>query len=121
MASRIIVSLIAALAIIQGLTPDAIPAGLASLALVILGLAYAVVAVSADDETTYLIVALAVGAAAGADVLSNIQVIGEKLDAIVDPITIALYAGVITVFAKRVLNRVLASGDGGGDGGGGEE
>ena len=37
MASRIIVSLIGALAIIQGLTPDAIPAGLVSLALVILG------------------------------------------------------------------------------------
>ena len=106
MASRIIVSLIAALAIIQGLTPDAIPAGLASLALVILGLAYAVVAVSADDETTYLIVALAVGAAAGADVLSNIPGVGAHLDAIVDPIATALYAGVIAILVERGVNRI---------------
>ena len=121
MASRIIVSLIAALAIIQGLPAVAIPDFIVSLALVILGLVYGGMALDAEDATSFLVVALAVGAAAGADVLSNIQVIGEKLDAIVDPITIALYAGVITVFAKRVLNRVLASGDGGGDGGGGEE
>ena len=104
MASRIIVSLIAALAIIQGLTPDAIPAGLASLALVILGLAYAVVAVSADDETSYLIVALAVGAAAGADALSGIPQLGAHLDAIVDPISTALYAGVITILVQRIIN-----------------
>ena len=122
MASRTIVSLIAALAVIQGLGVDAIPAGLVSLALVILGLVYGGMALDAEDATSFLVVALAVGAAAGADVLSNIQVIGEKLDAIVDPITIALYAGVITVFAKRVLNRVLASDDGGGESaGGGEE
>ena len=104
MASRIIVSLIAALAIIQGLTPDAIPAGLVSLALVILGLAYAVVAVSADDETTYLIVAIAVGAAAGADALSGIPQLGAHLDAIVDPISTALYAGVITILVQRIIN-----------------
>ena len=104
MASRIIVSLIAALAIIQGLTPDAIPAGLASLALVILGLAYAAVAVSADDETSYLIVALAVGAAAGADALSGIPQLGAHLDAIVDPISTALYAGVITILVQRIIN-----------------
>ncbi|MCY3682269.1 MAG: hypothetical protein OXH16_12775 [Gemmatimonadetes bacterium] len=106
MASRIIVSLIAALAIIQGLTPDAIPAGLVSLALVILGLAYAVVAVSADDETTYLIVALAVGAAAGADALSGIPQLGAHLDAIVDPISTALYAGVITILVQRIINHL---------------
>ena len=104
MASRIIVSLIAALAIIQGLTPDAIPAGLASLALVILGLAYAAVAVSADDETTYLIVAIAVGAAAGANALSGIPQLGAHLDAIVDPISTALYAGVITILVQRIIN-----------------
>ncbi|MCY3869934.1 MAG: hypothetical protein OXG87_10275 [Gemmatimonadetes bacterium] len=104
MASRIIVSLIAALAIIQGLTPDAIPAGLVSLALVILGLAYAVVAVGADDETAYLIVAIAVGAAAGADALSGIPQLGAQLDAIVDPISTALYAGVITILVQRIIN-----------------
>ena len=104
MASRIIVSLIAALAVIQGLTPDAIPAGLVSLALVILGLAYAVVAVSSDDETSYLVVALAVGAAAGADALSGIPQLGAHLDAIVEPISTALYAGVIAILVKAIIN-----------------
>ncbi len=119
MVVRIIVGLIVALAIIQGLAAGAIPENIVSIALVILGLVYGGMALDAEDATSFLVVALAVGAAAGADVLSNIPAAGEKLDAIVDPITIALYAGVITVFAKRVYNRVLASGDGG-DGGGEE-
>ena len=115
MVVRIIVALIVILAIIQGLAADAIPENIVSIALVILGLVYGGMALDAEDATSFLVVALAVGAAAGADVLSNIQVIGEKLDAIVDPITIALYAGVITVFAKRAWNRISASGNGGGE------
>ncbi len=122
MGIRIIVGLIVILAIIQGLAADAIPENIVSIALVILGLVYGWMAVDAEDATAYLVVALAVGAAAGVDVLSHIQVIGEHLDAIVDLITIALYAGVITVFAKRVINRLTGSSDGGGEsGGGGEE
>ena len=115
MVNRIIVALIVILAIIQGLAADAIPEGIVSIVLVVLGLVYGWLTVDAEDATAYLVVALAVGAAAGADVLSNIQVIGEKLDAIVDPITIALYAGVITVFAKKVINHLTDSGDGGGE------
>ncbi len=118
MAVRIIVGLIVILAIIQGLAADAIPENIVSIALVILGLVYGWMAVDAEDATAYLVVALAVGAAAGVDVLSHIQVIGEHLDAIVDPITIALYAGVITVFAKRVINRLTGGGE---SAGGGEE
>ena len=106
MVSRIIVGLVILLAIVQGLLPDAIPGGLVPLALVILGLLYAIVAVDAEDATAYLVVALAVGAAAGSDVLSNIQGIGAHLDAIVDPIVTALYASVIAVFAMRTLNRL---------------
>ena len=106
MAIRIIVGLIVVLAIIQGLAADAIPGGLVPLALVVLGLAYAAVAVDAEDATAYLVVALAVGAAAGADVLSHIQGIGASLDAIVDPISTALYAGVITVLAKSLVNQL---------------
>ena len=122
MVIRIIVGLIVILAIIQGLAADAIPEGILPIVMVVLGLVYGWMAVDAEDATSFLVVALAVGAAAGADVLSNIQVIGEHLDAIVDPITIALYAGVITVFTKRVINRLTGSGDGGGEsGGGGEE
>lgn len=114
MVVRIIVGLIVVLAIIQGLAAGAIPENIVSIALVILGLVYGGMALDAEDATSFLVVAIAVGAAAGADVLSNIQVIGEKLDAIVDPITIALYAGVITVFAKRVKNRLIPANDGGG-------
>ena len=106
MASRIIVGLVVILAILQGLAPDAVPGGLVPLALVVLGLAYAAVAIDAEDATAYLVVTLAVGAAAGADVLSHIQVIGGPLDAILDQVSTALYAGVVTVLAKRTLNRL---------------
>lgn len=106
MASRIIVGLVIILAIVQGLLPDAIPGGLVPLALVILGLLYAIVAIDAEDSTAYLVVALAVGAAAGADVLSNIPAAGEKLDAIVDPIATALYAGVIAILVAKGVNRI---------------
>ena len=106
MVIRIIVGLVLLLAILQGLAADAVPGGIVPLALVVLGLAYAAVAIDAEEATAYLVVALAVGAAAGADVLSHIQVIGGPLDAIVDQISTALYAGVITVLAKRTLNRL---------------
>ena len=106
MASRNIIVLVIILAIVQALAPDAIPGGLVPLALVILGLLYAIVAVDAEDSTAYLVVAIAVGAAAGADVLSNIPGIGESLDAIVDPIATALYAGVIAILVERGVNRI---------------
>lgn len=106
MASRNIIVLVIILAIVQALAPDAIPGGLVPLALVILGLLYAIVAVDAEDATAFLVVAIAVGAAAGADVLSNIPGIGESLDAIVDPIATALYAGVIAILVERGINRI---------------
>ena len=73
------------------------------LALVILGLAYAAVAIDAEDATAYLVITLAVGAAAGADVLGHIPQIGVPLDAIVDQVSVALYAGVITVLVIRTF------------------
>ncbi len=106
MASRNIIVLVIILAIVQALAPDAIPGGLVPLALVILGLLYAIVAVDAEDATAFLVVAIAVGAAAGADVLSNIPGIGAQLDAIVDPIATALYAGVIAILVERGVNRI---------------
>ena len=106
MAIRIIVGLVVLLAILQGLAAYAVPGGIVPLALVVLGLAYAAVAIDAEDATAYLVVTLAVGAAAGADVLSHIQVIGGPLDAILDQVSTALYAGVVTVLAKRTLNRL---------------
>ena len=114
MAVRIIVALIVVLAIIQGLAADAIPEGIVPIVLVVLGLVYGLLAVDAEDATSYLVVAFAVGAAAGADVLSHIPAVGENLDAIVDPISTALYAGVIAVLVRLIANRIIGSSDGGG-------
>ena len=106
MANRIIVGLIWLLAIVQGLAAEAVPAGIVALALVVLGLVYGGLAIDAEDATAYLVLTLAVGATAGADVLSHIQVIGGSLDAIVDQVSTSLYAGVVTVLAKRALKLV---------------
>ena len=103
---RIIVGLIWLLAIVQGLAAEAVPAGIVALALVVLGLVYGGLAIDAEDATAYLVLTLAVGATAGADVLSHIQVIGGSLDAIVDQVSTSLYAGVVTVLAKRALKLV---------------
>ena len=109
MAIRIIVGLIWLLAIVQGLAAEAVPAGIVALALVVLGLVYGGLAIDAEDATAYLVLTLAVArgpATAGADVLSHIQVIGGSLDAIVDQVSTSLYAGVVTVLAKRALKLV---------------
>ena len=105
MAIRIIVGLAGLLAIVQGLAANAVPAGIVPLALVVLGLVYGL-AIDAEDATAYLVLTLAVGATAGADVLNHIPVIGGPLDAIVDQVSTFLYAGVVTVLAKRALNLV---------------
>ena len=108
MALRIIVGLIALVAIIQGLAGDPIGGGILTLALVVLGLVYGAIAIDAEDATAYLVVTLAVGAAASANVLDQdlIGVLGDRLDAIVDQVSIALYAGVITILVKRAINRL---------------
>lgn len=105
MATRIIVGLIVLIALVQGLA-SVDSKGILPFALVVLGLIYAAVAVEAEDATGYLAVAIAVGAAAQADVLNSILGIGSHLDAIVDQISTALYAGVVTVLAQRIINRL---------------
>ena len=106
MAIRIIVGLIVVLAIVQALASEAVPGGIVPLALVILGLAYAALAIDPEDATAYLVLTLAVGAASGADVLGHIPQIGAPLDAIVDQASVALYAGAITVLVMRTINRL---------------
>ena len=106
MAVRIIVGLITLLAIVEGLAPDALGSGIVALLLVILGLVYAAMAIDAEDATAYLVVTLAVGGAAATDVLSHIHAVGGHLDAILDQVSIALYAGVVTILVVRALNRL---------------
>ena len=110
MATRIIVGLAVIAAVIQGLWPELVPMDLLPLALVLLGLVYGAVALDAEDATGYLVLALAVGAATGANVLGHIPEVGTYLDAIVDQISVALYAAVITVLAIRTWNRLMPSG-----------
>ena len=107
--TRIVVGLILLAAIIEGLAPGAVPSSLLPLALVILGLVYGWTAIDAEDPTTYLVVTVAAGIAAGAPdggVLNAIPAIGGYLDSIVDQVIPALYAGVISVLVGRTMNRL---------------
>ena len=109
MATRITIAAIALVAIIQGLAGDQMAEGVGGvmmLLLVVLGLIYAGVAIDAEDATAFLVVVVAVGLAADANVLSNIHAVGEYLDAILDPVTVALYSGVVTVLVLRTYNRL---------------
>ena len=106
MATRVIVGLTALIAIVLAVAPDANAGNALTIVLVLLGMAYPVVALNAEDATGYLVVVLALGAAAGADVLSNIPAVGAYLDGILDGLSTALYGGVATIAAIRVTNRV---------------
>ena len=112
MATRIIVGLSVILAIIQGLAPDLVPNNILPVVLVILGVAYGVMALDAEDATAFLVFAIAVGLAASTNVLGNLQFeggigLGGKLDAIVDQISVVLYSAVIAVLAIRTWNRIM--------------
>ncbi len=106
MSNRVIVGLIVLAAIVEGLAPGVVPSDILPLAIVVLGLVYAGMAIDPEDATAYLAVAIAVGAAAQADVLSNIQMIGSQVDSILDQVSMALYAGVVTVLILRTVNRL---------------
>ena len=107
MASRIVVLLAVILALHEGLVPGLLlPATIVGLVLVILGLLHAHLSVDAEDATGYLAVTIAVGAAAGMDVLGNIPAIGGHLDAILDPVSTVLYSGVVAILVKRTAARI---------------
>lgn len=107
MASRIVVGLAVLLALHEGLVAGLLLDGtVVGLLLVILGLLHAHLSVDAEDATGYLAVTIAVGAASGMDVLGNIPAIGGHLDAIIDPVSTVLYAGVVTILVKRAAARI---------------
>ena len=105
MATRIIAGLIL-LAAILAVVPAANPGNAMGILLVLLGLTYAFLAIDAEDATAYLVVVLAVGAAAGSDVLNAIPAVGMYLDGILGGLSTALYASVATIAAVRVVNRI---------------
>jgi hypothetical protein len=109
MVARIIVGLTIVLAIVLTLVPNSEAGGIIPLVLVLLGLLYACLEVDvedATDTTTYLVYAIAAGAAAQADVLNHIHSVGGHLDTILGHITTALYAGVVTVIVRRSFKRI---------------
>lgn len=108
MANRIIIGLAALLAIVLTFAPDIDSSGMVGAALAVLGVVYAALAVDPEDAGGYLILTLAVGAAAGADALSGIPAIGGYLDGILDHVSTVLTAGVAAVVGVWIVNRVKA-------------
>ncbi len=106
MENRIIFGLGALAAIVEGLAGGMVPMGLLPLLLVVLGLAYGFMSLDAEDSTMFVAVAIGLGAATQADVLSNIHVIGTYLDAITDQLVLLYYGGVVAIVATRVYTRV---------------
>ena len=111
MLSRVIVGLTVIVAIIQGVAPELVPAMILPLVLVILGLVYGVMCLDSDNRVGFCVIAVAVGAAASAGVLTNIHEIGGWLNDIVNQISIALYAAVVAVLVMGVWEAVMPSSD----------
>ena len=110
MEKRIVVGLIALGAIVGAVAGNALPTGIISTALVVLGLWYGARCVDAEDATGYLVVAIAVGAVAAGDVLHQASVLGgfvtALLDGILDNMATALLSGVASVLVVRTINRL---------------
>lgn len=104
MATRVLVGLIALLALVEGFASGMIP--MAGLAIVVLGIVYGAMAVDAEDATAFLVVAVAAGGAAGANVLGGIPVVGGGLDGLLDGLSMALWGGTATVVVMRAVNRI---------------
>ena len=111
MPTKIVIAASVIIAIVEGLAPGVVPMAILPLALVVLGLVYGVMCVDAEEPVAYLAVAIALAAAAGADVLGHIHVIGMYLDAIVDQIAVVLLSGAVTIMVMRAWNRLTASDD----------
>lgn len=106
MANKVLIGVAVLVAVVEAVAAGTLPAGSGGIILALAGLIYAGMAWDPEDATAELVVAVAVGAAAGADVLSGIPAIGPYLDGIIDGLSTALYAGVATVLGMRVLNRL---------------
>ena len=104
MANRVLVGLGTVIALLMGFAPGVVP--MDSLLLVIIGIVYAVMNVDAEDATGTLVVAIAVGGMTASDVLGHIPAVGMQLDMAMGGLSTALWAGVATIAATRVVNRI---------------
>ena len=107
MAPRVTVGLTLLTSIVLAVAPDAVPGNGLSILLVLLGLAYPVLAkLDAEDATSHFIVVLAFGAAAESEVLNAIPAVGMYLNGILGGVSTSLYASVATIAAIRITNRI---------------
>ena len=106
MLTRILVAVVAVVAIVKAFAPNLEDGDALAIILVLAGLVYGATAVNAEEATDFLVVAVAASVAAGANVLDAIPQIGGSLDGIIDHISTALTAAVVTVLAVRTVNRI---------------
>lgn len=101
---RILVGLVALLAVLEGFAAGMVP--MAGLLIVLAGLVYGAMNVDAESPSDYVLVALGAHIAASSDVLNSIPAVGMQLDGIVGGLSMALTAGVVSVVALRTVNRL---------------
>lgn len=106
MLNRVVIGVTALVAVIAGVAPGVLPDSATGLILVLAGLIWGAMAVDAEDSVQFLAVAIAVGAAAGSDVLNHIPAVGMMLDGVLGGLSVALYGGVASVAAVRLVNRL---------------
>ena len=104
MANRILVGLGTVIGLAMGFAPGMVP--MDSLLMVIIGIVYFVMNVDAEDATGSLVLAIAVGAMTASEVLHHIPAVGMQINAAFGALATALWAGVATVAATRLFNRI---------------
>lgn len=104
MVNRILVGVGTLVGLAMGFAPGTVP--MAGLLMVIIGIVYFVVSVDAEDPTVALVMAIAVGGMTASDVLHHIPAVGMQIDGAFEALAIALWAGVATVAATRIFNRI---------------
>ncbi len=106
MATRIVYGLGILAAVIEGLAPGTVPGEVLPLAMVVLGVAYAVMNIDAANPQAFLTTALVVAAAGGADVIANVPAVGASLDAIVDQVAVVYLSGGAAIMGMRAWNLI---------------
>lgn len=106
MLNRILIAVVAVVAIVKAFAPNLEDGGALAIILVLAGLVYGATAVDAEDATNFLVVAVAASVAAGANALDAIPQIGGYLDGIIDHISTALTAAIASILAVRTVNRL---------------
>ena len=104
MVNRILVGAGTLVGLAMGFAPGTVP--MDGLLMVLIGIVYFVMNVDAEDPTVALVMAIAVGGMTASDVLHHIPAVGMQINGAFEALAIALWAGVATVAATRIFNRI---------------